>query len=195
MRSTSIRTINITLVTKPNGQFSSETIENYAHRDRFFFGPALDLRYETSPDQIRYLLQEIRTILYSHPMINPEPARVRLTELAGSSIRIELFSYIETRAFETFMEVKEDLLLRIMDVIAASGTDFAFPSQTVYLSRDKGLSKEKSEKAEEMVKKWKENNEMQIPSFDEDRKASLKDSIIYPPPGSVKKREEGEELF
>lgn len=195
MRSTRIRTNNRTVVTIPNGQFSSETIENYAHRDKFLFNPFLDLRYETSPDQIRYLLQEIRSMLYSHPMINPEPARVRLIELGESSIRIEVFAFIETRTFDTFMEVKEDLILRIMDIVAASGTDFAFPSQTVYLSRDKGLSKEKSEKAEEMVKKWKENHEMQIPSFDDERKASLKNTIIYPPDGSVKKREEGEELF
>src|SRR5690606_34212884 len=179
MRSTRIRTNNRTVVTIPNGQFSSETIENYAHRDRFLFNPVLDLRYETSPDQIRYLLQEIRTILYSHPFVSPDPARVRLGELGEFSIKLEIFSFIDTKVFDTYMEVKEDLLLRIMDVVAQSGTEFAFPSQTLYLSRDQGVSKEKTAKAEEMVKKWKQNNEMQIPSFDDERKESLKNTIEY----------------
>lgn len=195
MRSTRIRTNNRTVVTIPNGQFSSETIENYAHRDRFLFNPVIDLRYETSPDQIRYLLQEIRTILYSHPLVSPDPARVRLGELGEFSIKIEIFSYIDTKAFDTYMEVKEDLLLRIMDVVTESGSDFAFPSQTLYLSKDQGLSKDKSANAEQMVKKWKENNEMQIPAFDEEKKESLKNTIEYPPPGSVKHKGKGEQLF
>ncbi|CAN5164781.1 hypothetical protein BH23BAC2_BH23BAC2_12750 [soil metagenome] len=195
MRSTRIRTINRTVVTIPNGQFSSETIENYAHRDRFFFGPTLDLRYETSPDQIRYLLVEVRSMLYSHPMVINDTARVRLIELGESSIKLEVFSYIETRQFEVFLEVKEDLLLRIMDIVTTSGTEFAFPSQTIYMARDKGLSREKTEQAEDKVKNWKENNEMQIPAFDEEKIESLKNTLKYPPEGSVKRKEEGEELF
>lgn len=195
MRSTRIRTNNRTVVTIPNGQFSSETIENFAHRDRFLFNPVLDLRYETSPDQIRYLLQEIRSILYSHPLVSPDPARIRLAELGEFSIKLEIFSFIDTKTFDTFLEVKEDLLLRIMDVVVQSGSDFAFPSQTLYLSKDQGLSKENGAKAEEMVKKWKENNEMQIPGFDEERKESLKNTIVYPPPGSVKNKGTGEKLF
>src|SRR5690606_23005857 len=56
MRSTRIRTLDRTVVTIPNGEFSSSKIENYAHRDRFWFHPVIGLRYETTPDQIRYLL-------------------------------------------------------------------------------------------------------------------------------------------
>ncbi len=195
MRSTRIRTLNRTVVTIPNGQFSSDKIENYTHRDRFFFGTVLDLRYETSPDQIRYLLVELRAILYSHPMVNPEPARVRFIELGADSVKLEVFSYIDAANYDGFLEVKEDLLLRMMDVVAASGTDFAFPSQTIYFARDKGLSKEKGGEAEEKVKKWKENKEMQIPKFDPDKIEALKGTLPYPPEGSVDKKEKGEELF
>lgn len=196
MRSTRIRTLNRTVVTIPNGQFSSEKIENYAHRDRFLFNPVLDLRYETSPDQIRFLLVEIRTILYSHPMVNPEPARIRFGELGASSIKLEIFSYINAPTFDIFLEVREDLLLRIMDKVGESGTDFAFPSQTIYFAGDKGLSKEKGEEAAARVKKWKENREMQIPSFDPEKIKDLKDTIKYPPEGSVKEeKDKGEKLF
>ncbi len=187
MRSTRIRTLDRTIVTIPNGEFSSIKIENYAHRDRFRFAPVLNLRYETTPDQLRYLLVELRSVLYAHPLVSPDPARIRFVELGAASLNLEFFAYINAKDFNEFLEVKEDLLLRIMDVVEASGTGFAFPSQTLYLARDTGLSEEKTREAEERVKKWKESGEMQIPSFDPNRIEELRNSISYPPEGSAQK--------
>ena len=184
MRSTRIRTLNRTIVTIPNGQFSSSEIENYAHRDRFRFYHVFELRYETTPDQIRYLLVELRKILYAHPKVNPDPARVRFTTLAAHSINIEIFAFIMVPEYNDFLEVQEDILLRMMDVVETSGSGFAFPSQTVYLSRDKGLSKEKSEEAAKTVEDWKIKNDLQIPKFTSEKIEELKDSLTYPPAGT-----------
>jgi MscS family membrane protein len=185
MRSTKIRTGERTVITIPNGEFSSTKIENYSHRDRFLFAPVIDLRYETSPDQIRYLLVELRSILYAHPMVSPDPARVRFIGFGDSSLKIEVWSYVLAPNFDTYLEVKEDLLLRMMDVVAASGTDFAFPSQTLYFAKDKGISEEKSREAVERVKAWKEDNELQLPAFDPEKIESMKSTLPYPPEGSV----------
>lgn len=185
MRSTTIRTGERTVVTIPNGEFSSTKIENFAHRDRFLFAPVINLRHETTPDQIRYLLVELRTILYAHPLVNPDPARIRFAGWADTSLRLEVWSYIETPDFDRFLEVKEDLLLRMMDVILASGTDLAFPSQTLYFAKDKGLSGEKTRQATEKVKAWKENNELQLPAFDPEKIRQIKNTIPYPPEGAV----------
>ncbi len=184
MRSTRIRTLNRTVVTIPNGDFSSQKIENYTHRDRFLFTTVFGFRYETTPDQMRYLLVELRSILYAHPKVSPEPARIRFIELGSDSLNIEVFAYILGKDFNEFLEVKEDLLLRMMDVVEASGTGFAFPSQTIYLAKDTGLSAEKTEEAEKKVNQWRANGEMSIPYFDEDMIQVLRNSILYPPEGS-----------
>ena len=184
MRSTRIRTLNRTVVTIPNGKFSSDNIENYAHRDKFLFNPKFGLRYESTPDQIRYLLVELRAVLYAHPMVLPEPSRVRFTELGADSVNLEFFAYLSVTTFDDFLEVKEDLLLQMMDVVGESGTGFAFPSQTIYFGRDSGLSKEKSKTAEEKVKQWKEKGELQIPKFDPDRIKEIENKTPYPPEGS-----------
>ncbi len=55
---------------------------------------------------------------------------------------------------DEFLEVQEDLLLRMMDVVEASGSGFAFPSKTVYFARDSGVSEEKANQAVAKVKKW-----------------------------------------
>ncbi|MGB7786329.1 MAG: mechanosensitive ion channel family protein [Salinimicrobium sp.] len=191
MRSTRIRTLDRTLVTIPNGEFSSSRIENFAFRDRFWFHPIFGLRYETTPEQIRYLLVELRSLLYSHPMVTEDPARVRFVELGADSINLEIFTYILASNYDEFLEVKEDLLLRMMDVVNNSGTGFAFPSQTVYFGKDTGLSKEKSKEAEDKVKKWREKGELQIPKFDPEKVKELKGKADYPPEGSSLRKNTG----
>ncbi|GAB3538100.1 hypothetical protein GCM10027443_32380 [Pontibacter brevis] len=184
MRSTRIRTLARTIVTIPNGEFSSLRIENYAHRDRFLFNHTLGMRFETTPDQMRFLLVEIRAMLYAHPKVDPEPARLRFREFGADSLNLEVFAYVHASNFEEFLEVQEDLFLRIMDIVEASGTGFAFPSQTLYMARDKGVSAEKTQEAEREVQKWREAGEMQLPRFDEARINRLRSEITYPPEGS-----------
>lgn len=184
MRSTRIRTLDRTIVTIPNGDFASQKIENFAHRDRFWFHPTFKLRFETTPDQIRFLLVELRSILYAHPKVSPDPARIRFVEIGADSLNLEVFAYVTAIDFDQFLEVQEDLYLRLMDVIAASGTGFAFPSQTVYLAKDPGVSKEKAEEKSEQVRKWREAGDMHIPKFPVDTISHLKDTISYPPEGS-----------
>ncbi len=184
MRSTRIRTLNRTVVTIPNGEFSSLKIENFAHRDRFLFNPTFTLRFETTPDQIRYLLVELRSILYAHPHVDPDPARVRFREIASDSLNLEVFAYVHAENIHRFLEIQEDLFLRMMDVVSDSGTGFAFPSQTIYVARDQGLSKEKTEEAEEQVKQWRRAGDLQIPDFDPERIENIRNTIPYPPKGS-----------
>lgn len=185
MRSTTIRTGERTIVTIPNGEFSSTKIENFAHRDRFLFAPVIELRYETTPDQIRYLLVELRSVLYAHPMVSPDPARIRFTGWGGTSLKLEVWSYVETPSFDEFLEVREDLLLRMMDIITASGTQLAYPSQTLYFAKDKGVSEEKMKEATEQVKAWKENDELQLPGFDAEKIQQISNTLSYPPEGSA----------
>ncbi|TRW25327.1 mechanosensitive ion channel family protein [Flavobacterium zepuense] len=191
IRSTRLRTGERTVVTIPNGDFSSNRIENYAHRDRFLFDPVLEFRKETTPDQVRYLLVELRAILYAHPMVNPDPAKVRFTGFNSASVKIEVYAYINAANFDAFQEVQEDLLLRMMDVVDASGTGFALPSQTVYLTRDKVPAEDKAATTSETVKQWKEENDLQLPGFSEEKIKSIKSTLSYPPEGSALNKDKG----
>jgi MscS family membrane protein len=181
MRSTRVRTLGRTLVTIPNADFSSQLIENYAKRDMFLFLTTLGLRYETSSDQMRYILVELRKILYAHPKVDPDPARVRFLGYGSDSLKVEIFAYIHAADWNDYLGVQEDINLRIAEVIENSGSGFAFPSQTVYISQDQGLSETKKAEAEAKVKEWMDNNELQIPNFDSQTIESLKNTLTYPP--------------
>lgn len=184
MRSTRLRTSERTVVTIPNGSFSSNNIENYAHRDRFLFDPVLEFRMETTPHQLRYLLVEIRALLYAHESVNTEAAKVRFTGLTANAYKVEVWAYINAPNFDRFQEMQEDLLLRILDIVNTSGTDFAYPSQTIYFGRDKGIDAEKTKATGEVVQSWIDRNNLHLPSFKEEHIEEIRGSIKYPPEGS-----------
>ncbi|MES2487912.1 MAG: mechanosensitive ion channel family protein, partial [Bacteroidota bacterium] len=189
MRSTRLRTPERTVVTIPNGLFSSNNIENYAHRDRFLFNPVLEFRMETTPAQLRYLLVEIRTLFYSHPKVSNDPAKVRFGGLTANGYKLEINAYFEAPNIDVAEEIEEDVYLRILDIVAASGTDFAYPSQTLYMARDKGIDTDKTQLTGDTVQKWIDGEELQIPSFTPERIEELRDKIKYPAEGSVIKPE------
>jgi MscS family membrane protein len=180
LRSTRVRTLDRTVVTIPNAEFATLQLENFALRDRIWLHAKLGLRYETTPDQLRFALIEIRKLLYAHPKVDPDPARVRFVGFGDFSLDLEVFAYVRTTDFGEFLAVREDLFLRIMDVVARSGSGFAFPSQTAYLARDAGLDEERLRAAEARVREWRERGELWLPEFPEQRIEELRDTLPYP---------------
>jgi MscS family membrane protein len=185
LRSTRIRTLDRTVVTIPNATFSTMQLENFTRRDRIWFHPTIGLRYETTPDQLRYVLVEIKKLLVAHPKVHLDPARSRFVNFGAYSLDIEIFAYILTTDYNEFLAIQEDLLLRIMDIVAASGTGFAFPSQTVYRAPDSGVDREKTGAAEAAVRRWRETNALGLPHFRPEQLAAIADTLDYPPAGAA----------
>src|SRR5215471_14301255 len=185
LRSTRIRTEERTLVAIPNGTVATINLENLSRRDKIQFKTNLGLRADSKADHVRFVIAEIRKLLYGHPKIETQTVRVRLTDIAGSSLNLELLAYVLTRDVNEFMAVREDLLLRIMDVMEDSGGSFALPSQTLYLSRDSGGQNEKLESAVKKISELREGKKLPFPDFHPDEISSLKGSIEYPPQDST----------
>jgi MscS family membrane protein len=181
LRSTRIRTEERTLVAIPNGTVATINLENLSRRDKILFKTSLGLRLDSKADHVRFVLVETRKLLYSHPKIETDTVRVRLVEIANSSLNIEVVAYILTRDFNEYAAVREDVLLRIMDVIENSGGVLALPSQTLYLSRDGGVEKQKAETAAKKMAELRDGKQLPFPDFHEDEISSFKGSIEYPP--------------
>jgi len=72
-----------------------------------------------------------------------------------------------------------------MEIVNASGSGFAFPSQTVYRAPDSGLDAEKTGAAEAAVRHWRAGNALGLPYFRADQVAAITDTLDYPPNGSA----------
>ncbi len=140
LRSTRVRTPERTLISIPNSVFSEIQLENYGARDKIRLFAILGLRYETTPDQLRAVLGELHKLLASHPMLSGSPVSVRFVAFGAYSLNVELSAHARTRDPDEFLAIREQVFLRVMDVVEACGTGFAFPSQTLYLGRDRAPS-------------------------------------------------------
>ncbi|HJQ98527.1 MAG TPA: mechanosensitive ion channel family protein [Candidatus Polarisedimenticolaceae bacterium] len=183
-RSTRIRTLDRTILSVPNSEFSTVQIENLAERDRMRLFATLGLRYETSPDQLRAVLASLRKILIGHPKVNADQLRVRFTSFSASSLDVEVNAYVMTNDASEFQAIREDLFLRFMEAVRDAGTGFAFPSQTVYLSRDRGLDAGKTRAAETSIQVLRAESKLPFPEFAPDEIRELTDRLDYPPEGS-----------
>jgi MscS family membrane protein len=185
IRSTWIRGNDRTLTTIPNAALSKMSVVNFGRRDQTLIQSVIGVRYETSPEQLRYLLAKIRELLMGHPRITSDSARARFMGFGASSLDIEVFAYVKTRDRSEFLGIREDVLLRIMDLVKESGTGFAFPSQTLYFGRDDGLDAKRTEVAEAQVRQWREENRLPFPNFSPEQMRQMGGSVVYPPPGSA----------
>lgn len=129
LRSTRIRTADRTVVTIPNGQFSSMTIESFANRDKMLFHFMLSLRRDTRPEQVRALLQSIGKALQEHPKVEAGTMPVRFVGVGTYSLDLEVSVYILTQDGDEFLRIQQDLLLWILDAVESAGTALALPTQ------------------------------------------------------------------
>lgn len=136
LRSTRIRTDERTLVAIPNGTVATINLENFTLRDKILFKTTLGLHPDTKADHTRWVLSELRKLLEGHAKVEKSSVRVRLTDIAGSALSVEVVSYIVTRDFNEFAAVREELLLRMMDIMENSGGSLAPSAQTIYITSD-----------------------------------------------------------
>jgi MscS family membrane protein len=129
LRSTRIRTLDRTLVTVPNGSFSTMALENFDRRDKTLFHVTLNLRRNTTPDQMRTVLQSITNLLKDNSKFETGPLPVHFSGIGAYSLDIEIFMYVLTLDGDEFNKTQQDLFLSILDAVESAGTALAVPTQ------------------------------------------------------------------
>jgi MscS family membrane protein len=134
LRSVKIRTLDRTIVTIPNADFAKLQLENLADRDRVLLRENLRLRYETTREQLQGVMSELESMLREHERIAEEPYRVRFVGFGEYYLEVEVYAYALTSAWPEFLEIREDVLLKVMDIVERSGTQLALPTGVRYVS-------------------------------------------------------------
>ena len=141
VRATKIRTLDNTVVSVPNGEFSKQHIENYTWREKVWFHPKISLPYETTREQIRKIAGGIENLLQGHPEVLDEPIQVYFTEIGNYSHNIDVFSYVGTGDYGKYKKIAEELNFAIMDIVEKAGARLALPSRKMYV--EEGSASEK----------------------------------------------------
>ncbi len=139
LRSLKLRTLDQNLLVVPNGLLATMQFENMKSRPKLLINQNFLLRIETRADQLRFVLDHVKNMLDNHPAIE-SGSRVRVSSFVGAAFELELFAYGMTGNWTDFTLIRQDVILKIAEIVEAAGTRFAAPTQLTYLARDPGVA-------------------------------------------------------
>ncbi len=129
LRSTRLRTPDRTIVSVPNAQFSAMELENISGRDKIWFHPTLNLRRDTTSEQLLEVLSSFREILTGHAKVESGKIPVRFVGVGPYSLDIEADAYVTTADYDEFIAIRQELLIEMLKAVEHAGTGLAVPMQ------------------------------------------------------------------
>ena len=112
--------------------------DELCHRKHFRWAGHVARLPSWQPNSLTYAVLTWRDADYLNTcddfIINPGQENfAKVSELGSSSIDITILCYLEVIGYTEFSQVKQDLILRIMEIVSENGSDFAFPSRSIYI--------------------------------------------------------------
>ena len=135
LRATQLRTLARSVVHVPNALFASGEIENLTQRDKILYRTRLRLSYSDSPEQVKSVLQKIREMIDEDEFIDEENSRVRFLEFGEYAQELELYVYIKTKDFAEYLEYRENINLKINDIVETVGVKLVIPTRNISLQQ------------------------------------------------------------
>ena len=133
LRSTRVRTFPKTLLSIPNNVLANETIINWSRMPKRRVKQFVGISYDTDPDTVALIVEDIRTLLKEDESIQQEFILVNFTDFGDSSLDILVYYFTKTIEWLEHMDVRQRINIKIMKAIKARGATIAFPSRSLYL--------------------------------------------------------------
>lgn len=135
-RHTRIRAFNKNPIYVPNAVFTSIVVENPSRMSHRRIKETIGLRYDDFA-VVPAVVADIRAMLEQHPEIDTtQTLIVNFNAFAGSSLDLMVYTFTRTTAWVKYHEVKQDVLIRIGEIIEHHGAQIAFPTRTLHLHGD-----------------------------------------------------------
>jgi len=133
-RLTRIRTFDQRPLYVPNATFTSISVENPSRMKNRRIFEHVGVRYDDA-DKVKAIIDEVREMIRSHPEIDTRQTLiVQLNRFGPSSLDFMVYTFTKTTQWVKYHEIKQDVMLKIADIIFSHGAEFAFPTQTIHLA-------------------------------------------------------------
>lgn len=138
-RLTRIRTFDKRPLYIPNATFTSIAVENPSRMSNRRIYETIGVRYDDA-DKIRVILRDVEIMLKTHPDIQQDMLlMVNFNQFAASSLDFFIYTFTKTTRWDEYHRVKQDILLKIYDIIDGHGAQIAFPTSTVHLETEPSI--------------------------------------------------------
>ena len=138
LRATRVRTLDNTVISIPNAEFSKLQLENFTLREKVWFHPQISLPYETSREQVQTITAEMESLLRNHPDVLDDPVQIHFTNISDYALVLDVFSYVNTGDYGEYKKIAEQLNLGIMAIIEKAGSRLALPARKMYVEKTGG---------------------------------------------------------
>lgn len=135
LRSTRVRTFAKTVVSIPNQALANATVENHSLMPKRRIKFTLGVTYGSTVDQVRSLVSDIENYLQNNNDIDQEFMLVKFTNFNESSLDLFIYCFTVTTDWTKHLAVKQDVNLRIMEMVEEKGMGIAFPTRTIHLEQ------------------------------------------------------------
>jgi MscS family membrane protein len=118
----------------PNSVFTTIIVENPSRMQNRRIYETIGLRYSdlTNMDKV---VSEVETMLKQHEAIDADRTMmVNFTKFGASSLDFFFYCFTHTTQWVEFHKIKQDVMLRIADIIKANHAEIAFPTSTIHLA-------------------------------------------------------------
>lgn len=134
-RHTRIRRFNKNPIYVPNMLFTTIAVENPSRMSHRRIREVIGIRYDDL-DKMTAIVSDVRHMLRAHPDIEQSQTLiVNFVTFNSSSLDFMIYTFTKTRVWEEYHHIKQDVLLKVADIISHHGAEIAFPTQTLHLSQ------------------------------------------------------------
>ena len=130
-RLTVVRTFDKRPLYIPNAVFNTIVVENPSRMTNRRINEKIGIRYKDS-NKMSTIVRDVKTMLENHEDIDAtQTLIVNFNGYGASSLDFFFYTFTKTTNWIRFHEVKEDVMLKIVDIVHKNGADFAFPTTTL----------------------------------------------------------------
>ncbi len=133
-RSTRVRTLEKSFVSIPNKKMVDTELNNLSERTSIRLDFNVGLTYSTTSQQIKRIVEEIQKFIDKSEETD-ENGRVRFVEFGSSSLNIRVVAFVMALDWTGFLNHRETLNHKIIEIVNKHGSSFAFPTTSVYLEK------------------------------------------------------------
>ncbi|AMN49505.1 mechanosensitive ion channel family protein [Psychrobacter sp. P2G3] len=135
IRSSRVRTLSRTIVTVPNGDFSSMQIENFTSRDMFRFFHQLYLKRTADIEVVFKMVKDLDEFLNEHYLTNQEWNQVNILELRQDCYVIQLQAYINANDVMEFYDKQNVVFVDVLTQVKKYKVEHALPTQQLIVNQ------------------------------------------------------------
>lgn len=140
-RMTTIRTFEKRPLYVPNSVFTQVAVENPSRMSHRRIYETIGIRYDDIAN-MQAITEDVRNMLIEHKEIdNSQTMIVQFNAFSKSSCDFFIYTFTHTTDWVKFHKIKQDVLLKVADIIASHNSEMAFPTQTLHISEIENTTK------------------------------------------------------